>query len=73
MKVKIGIEFDVEPLEEVEPGEFNENVAKGAASMAAFDYLTFCEISGVRTDTDEVTVHVDGFGECRVRLGKEHD
>lgn len=66
MKVKIGVEFDVSGVDE-------EDVAKAAASLAAYNYLTFCEISGVRTDTDEVTVHVDGYGKCTVRLGENHD
>jgi hypothetical protein len=66
MKVKIGVEFNVPDVDE-------EDVAKAAASMAAYNYLSFCEISGVRTDTDEVTVHVDGYGECKVRLGEDHD
>lgn len=65
MKVKIGVEFDVDTDE--------EEVAKAAASLAAYNYLTFCEVSGVRTDVDEVTVHVDGYGEVIVRLGEDHD
>ena len=65
MKVKILIEFDVDTDE--------EGVAKAAASQAAYDYLTFCTVSGVNTDTDEVTVHVDGYGECTVRLGEDHE
>lgn len=66
MKVKILIEFDV-------PDTDDEDVAKSAASMAAYDYLSFCTISGVNTDTDEVEVHVDGHGDCKVRLGDDHD
>jgi hypothetical protein len=74
MKTKILIEFDVEPLEEdLGEDEFDERVAKGAASMAAFDFLTFCTVSGVNTDTDAVEVHVDGFGKCRVKLGEDHE
>jgi hypothetical protein len=73
MKVKILVEFDVEPGDDADDGVLDENIAKSAASMAAFDYLTFCEISGVRTDTDEVEVHVDGYGTCKVRLGEDHD
>lgn len=65
MKVKIGVEFDVDTDE--------ENVAKAAASLAAYNYLTFCEVSGVRTDVDEVTVYVDGYGDVTVRLGEDHD
>jgi hypothetical protein len=74
MKIKIGVEFDVKGLEdEEECGPLTQQVAKGAASMAAFDYLSFCTISGVNTDTDEVKVNVDGYGECIVRLGEDHD
>jgi hypothetical protein len=74
LKVKILIEFDVEPLEEdLGEGEFNEQIAKGAASMAAFNFLTFCTVSGVNTDTDAVEVHVDGFGRCMVKLGEDHE
>lgn len=72
MKVTIPVTFEVEPVEALEEGEtFSENTAKDAASQAAFDYLSFCTVSGVNTDTDEVTVHVDGFGECTVRLAQE--
>ena len=66
MKVKILVEFDV-------PGTDDEQVAKGAASMAAYDYLSFCTVSGVNTDTEEVEVHVDGHGEFAVRLGTDHE
>ena len=65
MKTKILIEFDVDTDD--------EDVAKGAASQAAYDYLSFCEVAGVRTDTDEVTVHVDGHGDVDVRLGDDHE
>jgi hypothetical protein len=72
LKTRILIEFDVEPLEEdLGEGEFNEQIAKGAASQAAFDFLTFCTVSGVNTDS--VEVHVDGFGKCRVKLGEDHE
>jgi hypothetical protein len=74
MKVKILIEFDVENKEpEAGEDEFNEQIAKCAASMAAYDFLSFCTVSGVNTDTDEVEVHVDGYGKCKVRLGQDHD
>ena len=66
MKVKILIEFEVADAED-------ESVAKSAASMAAYDFLTFCTVSGVNTDTEEVEVHVDGHGEYTVRLGTEHE
>ena len=74
MKVKILVEFEVESLEdEEECGPLTEQVAKGAASQAAFDFLSFCTVSGVNTDTDEVEVHVDGHGKCTVKLGEDHD
>lgn len=66
MKVKILIEFEVDDTDE-------ESVAKSAASMAAYDFLSFCTVSGVNTDTDEVQVHVDGHGEFTVRLGEDHE
>ena len=69
MKVKILVEFDVEG-----DGEgFNEGVAKAAASLSAYNFLTFCKVSGRNTDVDEVEVHVDGYGECKVRLGEDHE
>jgi hypothetical protein len=74
MKVKILIEFDVDGCEdEEEDGPLTENIAKAAASMAAYDFLTFCTVSGVNTDTEEVVVHVDGYGQCEVRLGEDHE
>ena len=71
MKVKLLVEFDVKPV--VDEDGFDERVAKSAASQAAYDFLTFCTVSGINTDTDEVTVHVEGFGECKVRLGEDHE
>ena len=65
MRVSILVEFEVES---VEGEELTENQAKDAADLARHHFLTFCTVSGYNTDTDEVTVHVDGFGECRVRL-----
>jgi hypothetical protein len=75
MKVKIQIEFEVEGVEEEDPDRvpLDEAIAKGAASLAAYDYLSFCTVSGVNTDTEEVTVYVDGYGTCKVKLGSEHD
>jgi hypothetical protein len=76
MRVKILIEFEVEPAPDVDPEDaegFDESTAKGGASMAAYNYLTFCENSGFNTDTEAVTVHVDGFGECVVKLGENHE
>ena len=69
MKVKILCEFEVESDE----GGLTPEVAKSAASSAAWNYLTLIECSGYGTDTQAVTVHVDGFGECRVSLGDDHE
>lgn len=71
-KVKILVEFEVTPTESLD-SEFTENVAKSAASQAVYDFLSFCTVSGVNTDTDEVIVHVDGFGECVVCIGDDHE
>jgi len=74
MKVKILIEFDVEPTGDLEEDdELSENQAKSAASLAAYNFLTFCTVSGINYDTDEVEVFVDGFGKCRVKLGEDHE
>jgi hypothetical protein len=74
MKVKIGIEFEVSTdLDEDEYGELTENRAKSAASQAAYDYLSFVKISGFSSDAESVEVDVDGFGECKVQLGEDHD
>lgn len=66
MRVKIEIEFEIET--DVDDDELTEDVAKTAAELAAFDYLAFVKISGQSTDSERVEVHVDGFGECFVRL-----
>ncbi|KKM22710.1 hypothetical protein LCGC14_1622510 [marine sediment metagenome] len=71
MKVKLQVEFDVEPKYDADG--FDENVARAAASQAVYDYLTFCTVSGENTDTDAVRVHVDGFGPCVVRRGEDHE
>ena len=70
MKVKILVEFEVESLEDE---DLTENHAKGAASMATYDYLSLVKVSGYTSDTPVVQVHVDGFGECRVSLGEDHE
>lgn len=63
MRVKIEVEFDV-------PGTDEEDVAKAAARMAAFDYLCFCTITGVNPGRESCEVHVDGYdGELEVKLG----
>jgi len=70
MKVKILVEFDVEPAYGVE-GELTENYAKGAASMAAWNNLCLT-LAGAGV-AEEVRVHADGFGECIVRVGENHE
>ena len=65
MRTRILIEFDVDTDD--------EDVARSAASLAAYNFLSFCTISGVNSDTDMVTVHVDGHGEVDVRLGEDHE
>lgn len=69
MKVKIMVEFDVDGLED---HELTESDARSAASQAAYDYLTFCTVSGYNDDADEVEVTADGYGKCSVRLGDDH-
>lgn len=69
MKVKIQIEFEVEGFDD----ELDEQQAKSAASLAAYDYLSFCTATGVNAGTEECKVHVDGYGECLVTIGADHD
>jgi len=64
MKVQIMVAFEVSSDE----GELDEKTAKAAAEQAAFDFLSLVTVSGVNTDTEEVTVHVDGFGDCTVSI-----
>lgn len=71
MKVKILVEFEV--TTDVEDGELTEDVAKSAASQAAYDFLSFVKVSGRTTDVESVEVHVDGFGECKVSIGEDHE
>lgn len=66
MKVKILVEFDV-------PDTDDENVARSAASMAAYDYLSFCNATGVNRGLDACEVHVDGHGDFTVRIGEDHE
>jgi hypothetical protein len=71
MKVKILVEFEVEPAEYEDGRELTENYAKGAASMAAWHHLCLT-LTGVGV-AEDVVVHADGFGDCRVRIGEEHE
>lgn len=69
MKIKIQVEFEVRS--DVEDDELTEDVVKSAASLAAWNNLCLTN-NGIQV-VDEVTVHVDGFGECVVRVGEDHD
>jgi len=66
MKVKILVEFEVPKAED-------ENVAKSAASMAAYEYLAFCSAIDVNRGREECEVHVDGYGKYKVRIGEDHE
>ena len=68
MIVRIPVEFEVNSEEE----GLDKQTAESAAEQAAFDFLSFCTVSGVNTDTDEVEVHVDGHGKCQVRLTNDN-
>ena len=68
MKVKILVEFEVKHEEE---DEITENQAKDAATLAAWHHLVFTG-NGLNV-TKQVAVFVDGFGECSVKLGEEHE
>jgi hypothetical protein len=73
MKVKILVEFEVTTdLDEEEHGELTENRAKSAASEAAYQHLCFTHNIGFAS-IESVDVHVDGFGECTVKIGEEHE
>ena len=73
MKVKIAIEFEVEPADDDCCDELTENEAKSAASVAAYDYLSLVKVSGYSGDSESVEVHVDGFGKCRVSIGQDRE
>ena len=72
MKVKIAIEFEVEAVGDDED-ELTENIAKSAASVAAYDYLSLVRISGYTSDESSVEVHAEGFGKCKVSIGQDHE
>ena len=67
MRVEIPVAFEVESREV----ELDECEAETAAALAAYDFLSFCKISGYSTDSDSVEVHVDGIGKCTVKLSNE--
>ena len=66
MKVSIQIEFIV-------PDAPDEEAAKAAASLAAYYYLGFVEVSNYGSDIEFVTVLVDGYGELDVMIGDNHE
>lgn len=71
MRVSIPVVFEVESLEDDdETGELTTKIAESAADLAAFNFLSFVKVSGITTDSDDVEVHVDGFGKCKVRLAE---
>ena len=70
-KVKILVEFKVQPVDDDE--EFTEEVAKAAASLAVYDFLSFVKVAGHSSESEFVEVHVDGFGQCDVALGEDHE
>ena len=67
-KVKIQVEFVVESGN----GEdLTENQIASAASLAAWDYLVLT--NNGRDIAEAVIVFVDGFGECSVAVGEDHE
>ena len=72
MKVKIQIEFEgTADLDEDEHGSLTKERAVGAASEAAYQNLCLTN-NGIGV-VESVSVHVDGFGECEVKVGEEHE
>ena len=65
MKVKILIEFEVRGTED-DDGIEDEIIAESAAKLAAFDHLCFSNTG--ESVVEEVEVHVDGHGTCRLKL-----
>lgn len=73
MKVKILVEFEVETeLDDIEHGELTESRARSAASEAAYQHLCFTKNIGFAS-LESIEVDVDGFGECTVRIGEDHE
>ena len=66
MRVKIEVEFDVEPCDEDGADAFCEQTSKYAAEYAAFHHLAITE-NGVRV-TEEVECNIEGYGRYVVRL-----
>lgn len=62
MRIKIEVEFEVTSDEE----GLTEDEARDAAEMAVFHNLAFT--NNGEDVTDQVTQHVDGFGECEISI-----
>lgn len=73
MLVSIPVAFEVESLENDDENELTQKIAASAADLAAFNFLSFTKVSGITPDSDEVEVHVDGFGKCKVRIATLED
>lgn len=75
VRVKILVEFDVAALDppEDDDAELTEEVAKTAASTAAWDFLCFCTAIDANPGREDCEVHVDGHGTFKVTMGEEHD
>ena len=65
MRVSIPVDFIVTTQEGT---ELDESTAQTAAEQAVYDFLAFVEIGGYTSDSESVTVHVDGFGQCKVEI-----
>ena len=51
--------------------DLDDETAKAAASVAAWDHLGLLDAAARQVDS--VKVHVDGFGACKVEVGDEHE
>jgi len=71
MKVKLLVEFDVEGPLFGNDKPLTEAYAKSAASEAVHNFL--CMTIDDKSVRDIVEVHVDGYGACEVKLGKDHE
>lgn len=62
MRVSTTVEFEVESDEELD-----EQTARQAAEAAVYHYIALTK-DNVRVWKEAVTVHVDGYGKCKVKL-----
>lgn len=65
MRVVVPIAFEVEGLED---HEMSTAEAHGAAELAAYDYLAFVLETTQGRAQEDVEVHGEGYGKCRVAL-----